>query len=145
MLKQEQQQEPIEVSAADNSYEWSYMRVAEGVTTNVVSASIIGLGAILLGAVYGAWVLVLSALHTPDGLIGILALILLGAMLMLVILVVVIIAWFRGMSAGTLIGMLVGAAIGAAIGRAIESGKGINWTVGANAQEQKNTAKTESE
>ncbi len=145
MLKQEQQQKPMETTATDHSYEWSYMRVAEAVTTNVVSAVIIGLGAIILGTVYGAWALVLSALHTPSGLVGVLALILLGAMLMLAILVVAIIAWFRGTSSATLMGMLLGAMIGAAIGAAIDSGKWNDWIIAAAAktQEQKTGAKQE--
>ena len=145
MLKQEQQQKPMETIATDNSFEWSYIRVAEAVTTNVVSAVIIGLGAVILGVVYGTWVLVLSALHTPDGLIGILGLLLLGATLMLVVLVVAIIAWVRGMSSATFIGMLLGAMIGAAIGAAIDSGKWNDWIIAAavKTQEQQTGAKQE--
>jgi len=146
-LKQEKQQKLREDADTDKHYEWSYIRVAEGVTTNVVSAVLIGLGAIILGAVYGIWVLILSALHTPDGLVGIAALILLGAILMLVILAIVIYAWVRGISSATLAGALLGAMIGAAIGAAIDSGKLSDWikAATAKAQEQKNATKTGSE
>lgn len=89
--------------------------------------------------------MLLNVWHAPSGLVGILAFILLGAVLMFIILVIAIIAWFRRMSSATLVGMLIGAAIGAAI----DSGKWkIDWekTVAKAKEEvQKNTAKTESE
>ena len=147
MLKQEHQQKPIESAGTDNSYEWSFMRIAEGVTTNVVSAIIIGSLAIISGTVYAGWTLLLIVLHTPDGLIGILAFILLGAILMLIVLIVAVIAWFRGTSSAALVGMLIGAMIGAALGAAIDSGKLSEWVAAAVAkqQEQKNATKTEGE
>ena len=49
--KQDQQQS-VEPADIDNVYEWSYIRVAEGVTTNVVSAILIGSLAILSATVY---------------------------------------------------------------------------------------------
>jgi xanthine/uracil/vitamin C permease (AzgA family) len=148
-----QKQQPWTESAiAAEPYEWSYMRVAEGTVINVVSAAIIGIGAIILGSIYAAaWALLVNVLHTPDGLVGILAFVLLGAVLMLIILVIMIVAWFRRMSSAVLAGMLIGAVIGAAIGAAIGSGKWksdwkFDWAEGApKAQEQKNTAKTEGE
>jgi len=154
--KQEQQQNLVKSTNASEEYEWSYIRVAEHVTINVVSAAIIGTGAILGGAVYAGWTLLLNVLHAPSGLIGILAFVLLGAVLMLLILVVVIVAWIRGIKSATLAGMLLGAVIGAAIGSAIDSGKKWNWnfewpktaTNGqASAQEhkQKTATKTEGE
>jgi hypothetical protein len=145
-LKQTQQQQSSGPTETDTAYEWSYMRVAEGVTTNVVSAVIIGGLAILGGAVYAGWTLVLNALHTPSGIVGMLAFILLGAVLMLVILGVVIVAWIRGTSTATLAGIMIGAIVGAAIGAAIDSGKWkFDWVKAAMAQEQKKTTTTESE
>lgn len=140
-LKQEQQQKSREAADTDKPYEYSPLRVAEGVTINVVSAVLIGLGAIILGAAYAGWALVLSALHTPDGLVGVIALILLGAMLLLIILVVAIVAWIRGMSSAALSGMLLGAMIGASIGAAIASGK-FGDRLEAAAKMAKNAAKT---
>lgn len=118
-----QKQKLAEAPAPDQPYEWSYIRVAEATVINVISAVIIGTWAIILGLIYAGWTLLLKGLHTPAGLVGILAFILLGAVLMLIILVVVIIAWFRRVSSATLVGMLIGAMVGAAIGAAIDSGK----------------------
>jgi Na+/proline symporter len=144
--KQAQQQMPVESAENENAYEWSYIRVAEGVTTNVVSAVIIGGLAILSGVIYAGWALVLSALHAPSGIVGILAFILLGAVLMFVILVIVIVAWLRGMKSTALAGMLIGAIVGAAIGASIDAGK---WKMhpwaSTWAEEKKDTAKPESE
>lgn len=141
--KQEQQQSVK--SAADQPYEWSYIRVAEATVTNVVSAAIISAGALVVGLIYAGWLLLLNVWHAPAGLVGILAFILLGAMLMLIVLGFVIVAWFRHMNSATLAGMLIGAMVGAAIGAAIDTGK---WKVDASiftkAQEQTNAAKTES-
>jgi xanthine/uracil/vitamin C permease (AzgA family) len=146
--KQEQQQKFIGASDTNKGYEWSYIRVAEGVTIIVVSATIIGAAGIFLGLVYAGWTLLLNVWHAPAGLVGILAFALLGAVLMLITLAVVIVAWFRRMSSATFIGMMIGAAVGAAIGAAIDSGKWkidlAKWKVDL-AQEQKNAAKPESE
>lgn len=146
-LKQEQQQKLIGAADTDNSYEWSSMRVVEQTVINVVSAAIIGTGAIIAGAIYAAWVLLLSALHTPDGLVGILAFVLLGAVLMLLILIVVIVAWFRRMSSATLAGIVIGAMVGGLIGAALDSGKvnfnklNFDWSeTAAKAQEQQENA-----
>jgi len=138
------------VTDADNTYEWSYMRVAEGVTINVVSAVLISVLGIILGVIYGGWTLLLNVWHAPAGLIGILAFILLGAVLVLIILVLVIVAWFRGMSSATLAGMMLGAIVGAAIGAVIDSGEWKKWKfdfteAAPKTQEQKKAAKTESE
>src|SRR5260370_8633356 len=142
--KQEQQQKFIGAAETDRGYEWSYIRVAEGVTINVVTAVVIGIGAIILGVVYAGWALLLNVWHAPAGFIGILAFILLGAVIMLLILIVFIVAWIRGMSSAIMAGMLIGAMVGAAIGAAIDSGKWkIDWAKAA--QEQKRAAKTESE
>lgn len=88
-----------------------------------------------------------NVLHLPAGLVGILAFILLGAVIMLIILGVVVVAWFRRMSSATLAGMVISAIVGAAIGAAIDSGKcKTDWAKAATmAQEQKNAAKTEGE
>jgi len=147
-LKQEQQQKLIGAADTDKPYEWSYMRVAEGTVINVVSAAIIGIGAIFLGSIFAAgWALLVSVLHVPSEFVGIFAFIFLGAVLMLIILVIVIVAWFRRMSSAALVGMVIGAVIGAAIGAAIDSGKWkIDLTEAATmAHEQKNTTKTEGE
>lgn len=127
-LKQEQQQKLIGAADTDKPYEWSYVRVFEQTVINVVSAAIIGTGAIILGSIYAAWVLLLSALHTPDGLVGILAFVLLGAVLTLLILAAVIVALFRRMRSAilrsaALAGMVIGAMVGAMLGAALGSGK----------------------
>src|SRR5713101_2964745 len=127
--KQEQQQKFIGAIDTDKPYEWSYIRVAEGIVTYVVSAAIIGSGAIFVGVIYAGWLLLLSALHTPAGIVGILAFILLGAVLVLLSLGIAIVAWFRHMSSATLAGMVLGAVVGAAIGAAIDSGKWKNFDV----------------
>lgn len=119
-LKQEQKQKLIKAADTEKPYGWSSMRVLEQTVSNVVSATIIGTGAIILGLIYAGWVLLLSVWHTPDGLVGILAFVLLGAVLMLLILVVVIVAWFRRMSSATLAGIVIGAMIGGMIGAAMD-------------------------
>jgi hypothetical protein len=148
--KQEQVQKPPAPASTDDAYEWSFIRVAEGVMTNVVSFLIIGLLGIFGGLIYAAALLVLNVLHTPSGLIGILAFILLGAVLMLIILGIAIVAWFRGMSSAALMGMAIGAIVGAAIGAAIDSGEWKKWKfdwaeAATKTQEQKKATKTESE
>jgi hypothetical protein len=131
-------------STAEKPYEWSVIRVAESTVINVVSAAIIGVGAIILGSMYAAaWALLVNVLHTPDGLVGILAFILLGAALVVIILIVMVVAGLRKMSSAALAGMLIGAMVGAAIGAAIVSGKfKTDWAVSlAETQNQKNAAK----
>lgn len=145
--KQKQQQLLIESATTAKPYEWSYVRVAEQTVINVVSAIIIGGGALVLGLIYAGWLLLLNVWHTPAGLEGILAFVLLGAVLMLIMLVVVVVAWVRGMSSAALGGMVIGAMIGAAIGAAIDSGKlKFDWLETATkAQEQKNATKAKEE
>lgn len=137
-VQTEQQQA---VKAADKAYEWSYQRIVESITINVVSALLIGLGAVFLGALYGVGTLVASALHTPNGLLGIAALVFLGGILTLVILGIVVFAWIRGLSSATVAGMLLGALVGGLIGAAIDAGK---WKLDAsmlNRQEQNEAEK----
>jgi len=137
----QEQQKLIGSADTEAAYEWSYMRVAEGTGTNVVSAAVIGTGGIFLGLIYAAWTLLLNVLHAPAGLVGILAFILLGAVLMLIILVLMIVAWFRRLSSPTLAGMLLGAMVGAALGAAIASKQWkIDLSMFEKAQEQEHAA-----
>src|SRR5690242_19902369 len=101
-LKQEQRM-VSETAKTDKGYEWSYVQVAEEVVTTVVSAAIIGGAGIFLGLVYAGWTLLLNVWRAPAGLIGILAFVLLGAVLIVIILGVVIVAWFRRMSSAAFV------------------------------------------
>jgi Na+/proline symporter len=127
-LKQTQRQEvnkaTDKAAAPEASYEWSFTRVAEGVTINVVSAFLIAIGAVLLGATYSLLALLLTLWHLPGAIIASLALVLLGAVLGIIFLVIAIIAWLRGTKSSLVAGMVLGALIGAAIGAAMNSKKG---------------------
>jgi Na+/proline symporter len=126
--KQTQQQEvnkaTDKAAATEAPYEWSFTRVAEGVTINVVSAFLIAIGAVLLGATYSLLALLLTLWHLPGAIIASLALVLLGAVLGIIFLVIAVIAWLRGTKSSLVAGMLLGALIGAAVGAAMNSKKG---------------------
>lgn len=133
------------------SYEWSTMRVVEGVTTNVVSALIIGIGGILIAAFYALGVLIASALHVPNGLLGLVSLLILGGILTLISVILVIVAFVRKIPPSIAAGMFIGALTGAAIVIALEKKGGISWATGDNQasktqpQGQKENAKTEAD
>lgn len=50
--QQQEQQQTVETPAPDREYNWSTTRVAEGVTTNVVSFLLIGISTIIGGMFY---------------------------------------------------------------------------------------------
>lgn len=131
-------------SAEEVSYEWSTARVAEGVAINVVSALIIGIGGIIVAAFYALIVLIVSALHAPGGLLGIVALFILGGILTLVIVIIVVWAFIRRIPPTIAVGMAMGALVGAAIAIAIEQKGGLAAMVAKHApQDHKENAKTE--
>jgi hypothetical protein len=136
---------PMPVQATgETSYEWSTTRVVEGVTINVASALIIGIGGIIVAAFYALIVLVANALHTPSGLLGMVALFILGGILTLVIVIIVIWALIRKTSPSIVVGMAIGGLVGAAIAAATEREGGITGVLAKHApQAQKENAKAE--
>jgi multidrug efflux pump subunit AcrB len=110
-LKQTQQQEMSKAADTETPYEWSFTRVTEGITINVVSAFLIAIGAVLLEAIYSVLALLLTLWHLPGGIIASLALVLLGAILGIIFLAIALIAWLRGTKSSLVAGMVLGALI----------------------------------
>ena len=105
-------------TSAEEQYEWSFIRVSEQITINVVSAFIIAIGGIILATLWqGGSLLLQSLLHVPAELSGILAFVLLGMLLMLLLIVLFI----RGLSPGMAVGLLVGAVLGMSLGALLET------------------------
>jgi len=125
--KQRQVQAAEHTAKTEQDYTWSTTRIAEGVMINVVTFLFIALLGLFGGMIYAAWLLVLNLLHTPSGLIGILAFILLGAVLMLIALVAALILWLRGTRSRVAAGMVIGALIGASMD--FRSGKRRDWDI----------------
>ncbi len=96
-------------SASEEQYEWSFVRVSEQVTINVVSAFIIAIGGIILATFWqGGSLLLQSLLHVPSELSGIIAFVLLGMVLMLLLIIGAIILFIKGLSPKMVLGMFLG-------------------------------------
>ncbi len=107
-------------------YEWSATRVAEGVIINVVSASIIGIGGLILAGLFSLIALIASALHAPAGLLGLISLFVLAVVLVLIALAITIWALIRRLSPGAAAGLAIGLFVWALVDAALEKGGGIS-------------------